>query len=88
MQGNWIQQDVIDNLINFHTCSNLRTLHESVLEIGVSRSRKIALIAAVAEENWEELDGKVHALNFKQTGMANGFPLFNLRGSHCSSRYS
>ena len=50
MQGNWIQQDVIDNLINFHSCSHLRTLHESVLEIGASRSRRIARIAAVAEE--------------------------------------
>ena len=82
MKGNRIQQDVIDNLINFHNCSKRRTLYESVLEIGANRSRKIARIAAVAEENWEELDGKVHALNFEKTEMANSFPLFNLRGSH------
>ena len=79
MTSNWIQRHVVDYQINFLSSSSYSAFQESVLEIGANRSRKIARIDAVAEENWEEFDGKIHSLHFEETEMANSFPVFKLR---------
>ena len=65
MDVQWIQRDVIDHLINFLTSSNCRTQRESVLDIGASRSGRIARIAVVAKKIWYELDGKIHVSMLK-----------------------
>ena len=81
MKSHWIQRDVIDHLINFLSYSNDRTSRETILERVANPNCEIAFIAAVATENWEELDGKIHMLHFEETEMTDSFPMFSMNGS-------
>ena len=81
MKSHWIQRDVIDHLINFLTYSNEKTSQETILGRVANRNCEIAFIAAVATENWEELDGKIHMLHFEEAEMTDSFPKFSMNGS-------
>ena len=81
MTSHWTQRHVIDHLINFLSYSNDRTLQETILERVANLYSESALEAAVATENWEELDSKIHMLHFEETEMTDSFPMFSMNGS-------
>ena len=81
MKSHWIQRDVIDHLNNFLSYSNDRTSQNTILEWVANPNCESAFIAAVATENWEELDGKIHMLHFEETEMTDSFPMFSMNGS-------
>ena len=81
MTSHWTQRHVIDHLINFLSYSNDRTLQETILERAANLYSESALEAAVATENWEELDSKINMLHFEETEMTDSFPMFFMNGS-------
>ena len=81
MTSHWTQRHVIDHLIYFLSYSNDRTLQETILERVANLYSESALEAAVATENWEELDSKINMLHFEETEMTDSFPMFFMDGS-------
>ena len=61
--------------------SNDRNSQKTVLKRVADRNCEIDFVAAVATENCEELDGKIHMLHFEETEMTDSFPMFSMNGS-------